>query len=179
MNRLTHLSCVGMLAGITIVPASAWADAVFNGRGLTVQGVAGGAGARSTATLVADNGAAAGRRGIASDGQGNTAGRSASGFSTAGGGQGLRSRQFTRSADGGIDASGQANASGSHGSAERSSSFTRNADGSASGQRSTSVTNANTGVTLDGSTTYSKGSGISRSASCKDASGNTVSCGSR
>jgi hypothetical protein len=32
---------------------------------------------------------------------------------------------------------------------------------------------------LRGTSTYNKGSGVSRSASCKDAAGNTVTCFSR
>jgi hypothetical protein len=45
----------------------------------------------------------------------------------------------------------------------------------AGGERNTSVTGAN-GGTFDGWTTYTKGSGFSRSASCKDSGGNTMSC---
>ena len=93
---------------------------------------------------------AAGRRHVSADGQGNVTAVGGSGFSTAAGGSGLHTRSFNRSAD-----------------------------GSASGQSSTTLTNANTGNTLDASTTYTKGSGFSRSASCKDANGNTVSCAPR
>lgn len=121
-----------------------------------------------------------GRRNVVADGQGNAAASTASGFTTAAGGQGARLGQASRTADGGFNASTQAGVTTADGgSAERSGSYARSADGSsASGQRSTTVTNANTGVTYDGSTTYAKGSGISRSGSCKDASGQTMTCGS-
>lgn len=60
---------------------------------------------------------------------------------------------------------------------QRSGSFTRKSDGTASAQRSATATNKETGVTYSGSTTWEKGSGVTREASCKDASGNTVACG--
>jgi hypothetical protein len=95
------------------------------------------------------NAAFAGQRGLVSDGQGNVDAGAASAFTTA---------------------------NGSHG--QRTTRVSRSADGTASAERNTSATNANTGVTFDGSTTYTKGSGVSRSASCRDANGNTVTCGS-
>ena len=95
------------------------------------------------------NAAFAGQRGVVSDGQGNVDAGAASTFTTV---------------------------NGSHG--QRTARMSRSADGTASAERNTSATNANTGVTFDGSTTYTKGSGVSRSASCRDANGNTVTCGS-
>lgn len=121
---------------------------------------------------------AAGQRGLVTDGQGNIRGARGGAFATANG-EGLRTQRFTRNTDGSVSATGQANASGTLGSAERSGSFARSADGSAHGERSTSVTNAATGVTLDGSTSYTAGQGITRSASCTDAAGRTVTCGSQ
>jgi hypothetical protein len=120
------------------------------------------------------------RGGVNGDGQGNVQGAAGSSFSTAAGGQGLRSSGFKRGADGSLTAGNSASVTAANGgSAERNGYFTRSADGTATGSRGTTVTNANTGVTFDGSTSYTQGSGVSRSASCKDASGNTVSCGSR
>lgn len=113
-----------------------------------------------------------------SDGQGNAAARRGGAFTTADGTQGQRSTQYRRSDDGSVDASRIGSVSGDKGSAEGSRSFERGADGEASGQRSTTATRAETGVTYEGSTTYTKGSGFSRSASCVDASGATVTCGS-
>jgi hypothetical protein len=165
MNRL-HLAAVVYTTSAFFFLSAAQADpGAFNGRA-----------ARS---FQGDRGAAAGQRAIASDGQGHVAGAAGSGFTTDSGAQGQRSRRFNRTSDGAITASGQGSASGDNGSASRSGSFNRNADGTASGDRSTTVTDANTGVTFDASTSYEKGSGVSRSASCKDAAGNTVTCGSR
>lgn len=94
-------------------------------------------------------GQAFGRAGVRSDGNGNVHGAAGSGFSTDAGGQGLRTRSFNRSSDGSVSAQSQGHA-----------------------------TTAN-GTTFDGSTTYTKGSGFSRSASCRDAAGNAVSCAPR
>ena len=126
-----------------------------------------------------EHAAAAGQRGLVADGNGQVAAGSAGGFSTDAGGQGQRTRRFQRSADGSATASGHAGASGPNGSASRDGSYTRSADGTASGERDTTVTNARTGVTWDGSTRYSQGAGFSRSLSCTDAAGQPVSCGGR
>ncbi len=126
-----------------------------------------------------EHGAAGGQRGLSADGQGNVVAGSTSGFTLARGGQGQRQASVERSADGSVDAQAQASVRGNRGSADRSASLTRNADGTASAERSTTATNSNTGVTFDASASYSKGSGVTRTASCKDAAGNTVACGSR
>jgi hypothetical protein len=178
MNKLTFIA-VTCTAITSFAALAAQAEPVINSRGNAWQTAPGGLAGRSAVTAQGSNGALAGWRGITGDGQGNVVGSNAGGFTTESGGQGLRTRNFNRSSNGSLNASGLASASGANGSADRSGSFTRNADGSASGERSTTLTNANTGVTLDGSTTYTKGSGVSRTASCKDAAGNTVSCGSR
>ena len=122
---------------------------------------------------------AASQRRLATDGSGSVHAVAGSGFNTVAGGQGLRTRSLNREADGSVHARNQDSVSGANGgSAERSGSFTRSADGSASGERNTSVSGVN-GGSFDGSTSYTKGSGFSRSASCKDSAGNTVSCAPR
>lgn len=177
MNTCTSiaLACVACAAlGV------ASAEPIFNGRGVAAQTAEGGLAAHSSRTALGSRGAATGQRGLVADGQGNVDGSAGSGFTTAAGGQGLRSGRFERSADGSVSATGEASATGRHGgTAQRSGSYTRNADGTATGERSTSLTNAHTGVSYDGSATYTKGSGFSRSGSCTDAAGNTVSCGRR
>jgi hypothetical protein len=126
-----------------------------------------------------EHAAAAGQRAVVADGNRHVAAGSAGGFSTDAGGQGQRTRRFQRSADGSATADGHASASGPNGSASRDGSYTRNADGTAYGERDTTVTNARTGVTWDGSTRYGQGAGVSRSLSCTDAAGQAVSCGRR
>jgi len=92
---------------------------------------------------------AGGQRRLTTDGKGNVNAVAGSGFSTAAGGQGLRTRSFSRDADGSVDARGQVSVNGAN------------------------------GKSFDGSTTYTQGSGFSRNASCKDAAGNAVSCAPR
>ena len=120
-------------------------------------------------------GAAGVRRGAVADGQGNAAGRSVAGFDTANG-QGLRTRSFERHADGSAKAGSDARIEGTRGSAERHADYARTSDGSATASRTTSATNAGTGMTVDASSTWTKGSGASRSVSCTDASGKSVDC---
>jgi hypothetical protein len=104
--------------------------------------------ARSAGAFNGANVDAAGARCVFADGQGNVNANANSAITTANGSSGASSKRFTR-----------------------------NADGSASGERSSTATNANTGVTWNGSTTYTKGEGVSRSGGCTDAAGNTVACG--
>lgn len=113
------------------------------------------------------------------NGQRHVVAGGAGSYSTAAGGQGSRSTRFKRQADGSIDASRQGSVTTANGgSADRDTSYTRNADGSASAERSTSATNARTGVSYDGSTRWTQGQGLTRSGTCTDAAGHTVTCGS-
>lgn len=179
MIRLSELvaACVALAA---LSAPTAQAQRLADAHARAVQTAGGGLAANSGATFRGDRVAAGRQQNLASDGQGNVAAGSAKGFSTDSGARGSRSGKFKRTSDGAVNASGQGSASTANGSsADRSGEFTRNADGTASGQRSTTATNANTGVSLDASTTYTKGSGLSRSATCTDSAGNTVSCGSR
>jgi hypothetical protein len=177
---MSKLICVAAVCAVmtSFATPAAHADSVFGGR-TVAQRSNGGIVGQSNVAAQGSRGTFRGLRGVVSDGEGNVSGATGSAFATAGGGQGSRSARFDRTSDGAITATGQASASGANGSADRSGSFTKSADGAASGERSTTLTNANTGVTFAGSTTYTKGAGFSRSASCKDAAGNTVSCGSR
>jgi hypothetical protein len=129
--------------------AMAHADPQVHANRAVNQTAQGGLALRSGGAFNGNNVDAAGQRRLLTDGQGNVSASGNSGFTTASGSTGNRSTRFTR-----------------------------NADGTATGERNTTATNANTGVTLDASTTYTQGSGISRSATCKDAAGNTVACGS-
>jgi hypothetical protein len=178
MIRLVSIASTLACAAIALyAPPSAWAGGTIDLSGGARAFGDRGAAARATLGGSGSQGSLGARRGLVTDGQGNAQGSSARGFTTDDA-QGARTRRFERSADGSVDASGKGSVSTAKGDAERSGSFTRDASGNGNGERSTSVTNASTGVTLDASSTYSKGSGVSRSASCKDAAGNTVTCGS-
>jgi hypothetical protein len=162
---------------MALIAPTADADAV------AIRGVAskpnGGNTAYASGAAHGSRGTFRGVRAASGDGQGNAWGTGGSAFSTSSGAQGARGATFERSADGTVSANARSGASGVNGSYERSGSFNKSADGNASGTRNTTVNNANTGVTMNGSTTYTKGEGVSRTASCKDASGNSVTCGSR
>jgi hypothetical protein len=166
------------------VALAAWnvaqAQPLLNGQRTAGQNAQGGPAARAAGSINGSALDAAGSRRLVGDGQGNVAAGSSGAYTTDSGAQGARSTRFKRNDDGSASAKRQGNLTTANGStAARDASYTRNADGSASAERSTSATNANTGVTYDGSATWTKGEGISRSGSCKDASGKTVTCGSQ
>src|SRR3989344_1270007 len=65
------------------------------------------------------------------------------------------------------------------GSLHSSGGASRNADGSVEQARSTTATSAATGNSVQTQSSYSKGSGLSRSATCYDASGTAMACPTR
>ena len=178
MSPLIFMTVAGM-AIATVAAPLAHADPAFGARRVAAETSSGGLVGRTAVGARGNYGTFRGLRGFGADGEGNVAAAGASGFATASGGQGWRSADFNRSAEGTVTANGAASASGANWSADRNGSYTKNADGTASGQRSATATNANTGVTFDASTTYAKGAGVTRSGSCKDAAGTTVTCGAR
>jgi len=71
-------------------------------------------------------------------------------------------------------------ATGSQGSSLQSNGgLTYTAESGLSQSRSTSLTNAATGNSLQGSTSYSRDGGLTRSVACQDASGASIACPSR
>jgi hypothetical protein len=149
MKDLSKIVTVACVAIASFTWLTAQAEPVVHAQRVANQTAQGGLAARSAGAFNGNNVNAAGNRRVLSDGDGNVNARANSAFATANGSSGSTSKRFTR-----------------------------NADGSASGERNTTATNANTGVTYEGSTTYTKGEGVSRSGGCTDASGNTVTCGS-
>jgi hypothetical protein len=131
------------------IALTAQAEPVVHARRALDTTAAGGVAARSAGSYNGSNIDAAGQRRLRADGQGNVNASASSALSTVNGSTASRTARFSRSAD-----------------------------GTASGQRSSTATNADTGVTWNGSTTYTQGSGVSRSGGCTDAAGNTVTCGS-
>lgn len=112
---------------------------------------------------------------LQSDGAGQLSGASAAAFKGPQGAQGARSGQFERQADGSLSHQSAAQASGAAGSLQTQSSLQRQGEGPISGQRSTTATGAQ-GNTYQGSTSYTQGQGVSHSASCQDASGQSIPC---
>ena len=147
--RMTNIAAAWVTVCFCLV-APAQAQLRIDWAGAAAQTAQGGVGARSAAVASGGRASIVARRAIVSDGQGDAVGASGSAFATSSGVHGIRTRSFERASD-----------------------------GSASGERSTRITNASTGVTVDGTSSYTKGSGASRSVSCTDAAGNAVACGPR
>jgi hypothetical protein len=103
--------------------------------------------------------------------------QAASGGAFAGpnGAKGMRASQTTVNADGSASRTGGFATSGTQGTVQSSGSATRTADGVVSGERTTSATGAQ-GGTYNASTTYQSGQGVTRTATCSNAAGDTVAC---
>jgi hypothetical protein len=115
-------------------------------------------------------------RGVATDGQGDAKTVSGGAFKGPNGATGARAGTTSRSADGSMTHWSGMTAQGAKGSIQSSGSATRNASGDVTQSRSSTATSAATGDTLKTSESYSSGSGVTRSAACFDASGNSIAC---
>jgi hypothetical protein len=175
MNRTLALAFLtfGLFAGTDAAMAERVraAGAKPNAAGGTTAG-------RAAAGSGRNGGAYARGAGVATDAQGNAVGGSAAAVQTANGGQAARAGAFQRNADGSATRQGGFAASGQNGAAQSSGGVTRSADGTFAGARSTQATNANTGNSYAGETTYSN-EGASHSGTCTDADGNAIDCPQR
>jgi hypothetical protein len=70
-------------------------------------------------------------------------------------------------------------AQNAQGSLHSSGGATRNADGTVTQARTSTATSAATGNSVQAQSSYSKDSGLSRSATCYDASGTAMACPTR
>lgn len=113
------------------------------------------------------------------DGQGNASVTSRGAAVGAQGGMAERQGSTTRRADGSASHSGTVSAQNVQGSLQSSGGATRNADGTVMQARSTTATSAATGNSVQAQSSYSKDSGLSRSATCYDASGTAMACPTR
>ena len=178
-HTINHFAWIAAACVALAVWNVAQAQPLLNGQRSAGQNAQGGPALRAAGSIDGSALDAAGVRRLQGDGQGNVVAGSSGAYSTASGAQGARSTRFKRQDDGSVAASRQGRLTTANGgTADRSASYTRQADGSASAERSTSATNAHTGVSYEGSTSWTKGSGLSHSGSCKDAAGHTVTCGS-
>lgn len=113
------------------------------------------------------------------DGQGNTSVTSRGAVVGAQCGMAVRQGSTTRDADGSASHSGSLSAQNARGSLQSSGGATRNADGTVTQARTSTATSAATGNSVQTQSSYSQGSGLSRSATCYDASGAVMACPSR
>ena len=125
------------------------------------------------------NGAMLRGRTATTDGQGNGSVTRRGATVGAQGGVAARQGSTTRSVDGSASHSGTVSAQNAQGSLHSSGGASRNADGSVEQARSTTATSAATGNSVQTQSSYSKDSGLSRSATCYDASGTAMACPTR
>lgn len=116
--------------------------------------------------------------GVRQNADGSTTYGSGGAFRLNNGAAGVRGSTTTVNPDGSATRQGGFAASGSKGSVTSQGSATRSADGTLSGSRNTDVTAAN-GNTYSGTTTYDPATGVTHTATCRDASGGSISCPSR
>lgn len=126
-----------------------------------------------------NGGTSASRRVIRSDGEGNATAGTGRVWTSPNGGVGGRAGHTTVGADGSVEHRSGVATSGAKGSVSSQGSSQRDADGNVTGARTTNATNAATGNSYQGQTSYDKATGVSHSASCFDAAGNAIACPSR
>jgi hypothetical protein len=203
----TIMKTVFTLATLALSLTLGLAPGMASSAGLVRKNPQGGITAVSGEKVTGQNGGTfAGARGGVTDGQGNAVGGSASKATGANGGTFARAGRFQKSADGSASRSGGFAASNANGSASRSAVAQRNADGSASrssqaavtgakgsaatsgsatrsadgtvnANRETTATSAATGNSADVKSSYTSGSGASRTVTCTNAAGQTIACG--
>lgn len=161
--KIGTLAAAAAFLAVSIAPAEAGRVGGRNGKGTAA--AAGTAGGNSWAR----------GRTVRTDESGATTGVSGGAVKTAKGGIAGRSSTTTVNPDGSAARQGGFAASGARGSASSTGSATRNADGTYNGARSSTATSAATGNTYNGTTTYDS-NGVSRTATCTDASGAVIAC---
>ena len=165
MNGFAKFGMVTATAGMimaSVAPAEAQRVAGRTGKGtMAAAGSAGG------------NTWARGRKTTTTDG--STTIGSGGAFKGANGSTGARASLATVNSDGSASRAGSAGVTGARGSAGSQGSATRNADGTYSGTRTSKATNAATGNSYNGTTTYDQ-NGVNRTATCTDSSGATIAC---
>ena len=176
MFVISALAALGLSAMLTLAaPAEAQArtrhSVEHNADGSTVS--------KTGVARSGPNGAVLRGRTATTDGQGNARVTSRGAAAGAHGGVATRQGSTTRSADGSASHSGAVSAQGAQGSLQSSGGGTRNADGTVAQARSTTATSAATGNSVQAQSSYSKDTGLSRSATCYDASGTALACPTR
>ncbi len=164
LAKIGALALTAAFATMSVVPAEAGRIVARDGKG-------------NVAAAGSKNGNTWGRgRAVTTNESGATTVRRGGAFKGANGATGGRQSSATVNPDGSATRSGRFGATGSRGSVASTGSSTRNADGTYSGNRSTTATNRATGNTYSGSTSYDSTNGVNRTATCKDAAGNTIAC---
>lgn len=161
-------------AMVLLTTPAAEAAGRIHGGGVVANPEGGFSGGRAVAARGPNGGAYARGRAVQTDGMGNGTVASGRAFRGPDGATGARTGTTSRSDDGTVTHQGRLAANGAKGSVESSGGFTKTEDGITQ-SRTTTATGAN-GGSYQGSTSYDKNTGLTHSASCTDASGNSVPC---
>jgi hypothetical protein len=173
-------SMFGALLAAGILSISTFGDAHAGAkRGHVANAEGGTTAAAATKRTGANGGTRSAARGVKTDAAGNAAGGSAATTTTANGGTASRAAKFQRNADGSASRQSGYAASGAKGSASAQGSATKNVDGTVSANRSGTATSAATGNSVNTNASYQTGQGVTKSATCFDASGATIPCPTR
>lgn len=119
------------------------------------------------------------RRVVRTDDAGNARVVSGGAFQTPNGASGARAGTTLYGSDGSVQHQSGMTANGTRGSVTSSGGYSLDANGNATQSRNTTATNAATGNSYQGSTSYSSETGFSHSGTCIDAAGNDIPCPSR
>jgi len=120
------------------------------------------------------NGSYANGHTVVTDGAGNGDAKSSGEMTTANGGTAARSGKTSVASDGSASHDSSFSASGAQGSIDSQGSASKASDGTISQSRTTNAAGAN--GSYQGTTSYNSGTGVSHTATCTNASGQTVSC---
>ncbi len=167
------VTAVGLSAVLTL---AAPADAQARTRHSVEHNADGSRTAHTGVTRSGPNGAMLRGRTTTTDGQGNASVTRRGAAVGTQGGTAMRQGSTTRSADGSAGHSGTVAAQNAQGSLQSSGGATRNADGTVTQARTSTATSAATGNSVQTQSSYSKDSGLSRSATCYDANGTAMVC---
>jgi hypothetical protein len=122
---------------------------------------------------------AASRRVVKTDGQGNASVASAAAVRAPNGARAVRTGKTSVAADGSAQHESGIRVQSAKGSVQSSGTSSRDAAGNVTQARSSTITSAATGDTMRTSSAYSKDTGLTRSASCYNASGASIACPAR
>lgn len=172
-NTLVATAAIGLLF------AAADASAFTSGRFMRANGEGGYSAVKFRANQGLNGGGYDHGRSVSGDGQGDVTSTRGTAFRGPDGGTGTRYGRNTRNADGSASHESGFQGSNARGSIQSDGSASRSADGTVEQSRTTTATSAATGNTRTVDESYNKTDGYSRSASCTDASGNSIPCSSR
>lgn len=113
---------------------------------------------------------------VVTDGEGNVSTTRGAAVQGAAGGSFRRGARNTRAADGSATHQSGMSATGAKGTIDSQGSATKDASGNVTQQRTTSATSSTTGNSVESTSSYNKDTGRTRTTTCFDSSGATITC---